>query len=612
MPLMNKDIQPQKKAGNFSLRGLSIRQRLPLQICALLLCIIIGFSFASYYTVKKAVLEMGRERLRSVTNQLASILSQSTASLITSIKTSAGNDTIRQCLASGGKEFHIEVLDALKRLRKDSTTALLELVDSNYLSVLSYSEEKEDLRKKLSSISESDSLFVGPNSSMVGKIYAIDTSMYFPVIAQVTDKKQIIGYLVSWRLLTTTPRAIEQLSQLMGKDAVLYIGNTDGGLWTDMMKPVSNPPITITEINKYFEFSDPKGNDVIAAAQLITNSKWVVLIEFSKQTILEGANRILKWIIIIGLLLIAAGIFIARVMSNNITKPLKQLTEATTAISKEDYSLRVKVDKNNELGKLANAFNMMAEQVESTHLNLEKKVSERTAQLSERTAQLESVNKELEAFSYSVSHDLRAPLRGIIGFSTILEEEFASKMDDEAKRITAIIKNNTLKMGNLIDDLLSFSKMGRQQIVKTKVEMNEMVNEIVTESGIKNDRIKWAIGSLPVVHADQNTIRQVWINLISNAIKYSGKNKHPKIEIGSFKQGNETVFFVKDNGVGFDEKYKEKLFRVFQRLHRATEFEGTGVGLAIVDKIISKHGGKVWAEAAVDKGASFYFSLSHE
>jgi PAS domain S-box-containing protein len=230
-----------------------------------------------------------------------------------------------------------------------------------------------------------------------------------------------------------------------------------------------------------------------------------------------------------------------------------------------------------------------------------------------RTEQLKKTNEELEAFSYSVSHDLRAPLRAIIGFTAILEEDYSSKLDGEAKRITSVIKNNTLKMGYLIDDLLTFSRMGRQDIVKMHINTDDMIKEILERPDIKQHislhPVSWIIHDLPNINGDINTLRQVWINLVSNAIKYSGKSTCPKIEIGSYHEQDKVVFFIKDNGVGFDEKYKNKLFRVFQRLHTTDEFEGTGIGLAIVEKIISKHNGRVWADAEVNKGASFYFSL---
>ena len=245
------------------------------------------------------------------------------------------------------------------------------------------------------------------------------------------------------------------------------------------------------------------------------------------------------------------------------------------------------------------------EKINNINIELEEKVIT-------RTAQLKKSNEELEAFSYSVSHDLRAPLRAIIGYTTILEEDYGSRFDEEAKRITTVIKHSTVKMGKLIDDLLAFSRMGRHDLVKTNIDTNELISEIrVLMEQMENTAkdIRWVIHPLPNMQGDVNTIRQVWINLMSNAVKYSGKKIMPVIEIGSFIKKNETVFFIRDNGVGFDEKYKQKLFKVFQRLHSGVEFEGTGIGLAIIDKIISRHGGNVWASAEIDKGATFYFSL---
>jgi PAS domain S-box-containing protein len=229
-----------------------------------------------------------------------------------------------------------------------------------------------------------------------------------------------------------------------------------------------------------------------------------------------------------------------------------------------------------------------------------------------RTVQLKKANEELEAFTYSVSHDLRAPLRGIVGFTAILEEDYASKLDDEARRITTVIKNNTLKMGHLIDDLLDFSRMGKQEIIKTAIDTADLVKEIILEQMAHQkmqNAIAWDIRDLISMHADKNTIRQVWVNLISNAVKYSGNHKMPHIEIGSYVKDEQNVFYVQDNGVGFDEQYSDKLFKVFQRLHSTEEFEGTGVGLALVEKIVSKHGGKVWAKGKENIGACFSFSL---
>lgn len=229
----------------------------------------------------------------------------------------------------------------------------------------------------------------------------------------------------------------------------------------------------------------------------------------------------------------------------------------------------------------------------------------------ERTQELEIANKELESFSYSVSHDLRAPLRSIHGYVNILVEEYANKFDDEARRLTSIIMNNTQKMGRLIDDLLSFSQLGRKELIKSETSMSHLVASICEEQKrMENNRnIEFILHELPSALVDTVTIRQVWINLISNAVKYTRNKKSVRIEIGSEEKLGEQIYYIKDNGAGFDMQYYGKLFGVFQRLHSQKEFEGTGVGLAIVQRIVSRHGGRVWAEAKPDDGATFYFSI---
>ena len=305
---------------------------------------------------------------------------------------------------------------------------------------------------------------------------------------------------------------------------------------------------------------------------------------------------------------------LSKILQKSISKPVLDLGATAKIISEQkDYSVRAVRIGNDELGSLTEAFNHMLDQIQVQNLSLSVFTQNLEQKVVERTVQLESVNKELEAFSYSISHDLRAPLRAIIGFSAILEEDYSSKLDKEARRITSVIKKNAGTMGQLIDDLLAFSRIARQDMIKASVDNDEMVKEIIDNLEIAaqydHAKINWVIVPLPPVYADMNTIRQVWVNLISNAVKYSSKKETPHIEIGSFMKEGQIVFFIKDNGVGFDEKYRNKLFKVFQRLHSADEFEGTGVGLALVEKIVSKHMGKVWAEAVVDTGATFYFSL---
>jgi len=232
--------------------------------------------------------------------------------------------------------------------------------------------------------------------------------------------------------------------------------------------------------------------------------------------------------------------------------------------------------------------------------------------LANRAAELESSNKELESFAYSVSHDLRAPLRHVVGFSELLQKQAASLLDDKSQRYIKTILDSAKKMGKLIDDLLSFSRIGRAETKKSLVNLEQLVKDVVSEieQETRGREIAWKIDALPVCYGDRSMLMLVLANLVSNAVKFTRMRTRAEIEIGCADGDNDDLeVFVRDNGAGFDMQYANKLFGVFQRLHRADEFEGTGIGLATVQRIIHRHGGKVRAEGAVDQGATFYFSL---
>ena len=242
----------------------------------------------------------------------------------------------------------------------------------------------------------------------------------------------------------------------------------------------------------------------------------------------------------------------------------------------------------------------------------EREIRQLNQELTNRAAELESTNKELESFAYSVSHDLRAPLRHVVGFSELLQKQAASLLDDKSQRYIKTILDSSKKMGTLIDDLLSFSRIGRTETKKSLVNLEQLVKDVVSEIDreTRGREITWKICVLPVCYGDRSMLMLVLTNLISNAVKFTQIRKRAEIEIGYADQDNDYIeVFVRDNGAGFDMQYANKLFGVFQRLHRVDEFEGTGIGLATVQRIIHRHGGKVRAEGAVDQGASFYFSL---
>ena len=238
-------------------------------------------------------------------------------------------------------------------------------------------------------------------------------------------------------------------------------------------------------------------------------------------------------------------------------------------------------------------------------------LQQRHEELDRRLAELAAANKELDAFSYSVSHDLRAPLRHVAGFASLLEKSASNRLDDDGRRYVKTISAAAATMGRLIDDLLSFSRMGRTELLQNEVDLDELVGEIVadTRRADPGRAIEWSVGPLPLVTADRALLRQVFANLIANAVKYTSKRPDPRIAIGADPGNGEWILYVKDNGVGFDMQYVDKLFGVFQRLHSHEEFEGTGIGLANVRRIVHRHGGRTWAEGHLGAGATFFVAL---
>jgi light-regulated signal transduction histidine kinase (bacteriophytochrome) len=266
-------------------------------------------------------------------------------------------------------------------------------------------------------------------------------------------------------------------------------------------------------------------------------------------------------------------------------------------------TLNILEDMDDEKNKLSDSQRAL--------LNILEDIEAERARAEQANALLESANKELEAFSYSVSHDLRAPLRAISGFSQAVMEDYAPKLDDEGVRYLGLIQENAHRMGRLIDDLLTFSRLGRQQMTRSKIDIEALSKSVFEELAAQEPgrRIKLTVHPVPPGFGDSSMIRQVLVNLLSNAVKFTRPKEEAQIEFGYLPEKGDGAYYIKDNGVGFDMQYVNKLFGVFQRLHSVSEFEGTGVGLALVYRIITRHGGRVWAEGALNQGATFYFTL---
>jgi signal transduction histidine kinase len=306
---------------------------------------------------------------------------------------------------------------------------------------------------------------------------------------------------------------------------------------------------------------------------------------------------------------------LSRLLQTQISEPILSLADTAQAISKHrDFSVRARKFGDDELGLLTDAFNQMLTEIQAQDQAIKKLNTGLEQRIAERTAELESANHELEAFSYSVSHDLRAPLRAVNGFAGIVLEDYGPQLPPEGRQLLERIRDRGQQMGELIDDLLAFSRLGRQPVVRQTVDTRPLVQNVLDElKPLREGRpIELRLGNLPPCQGDPALLKQVWVNLLSNAIKYTRGREPAIIDIGSTPDAGRTVYFVRDNGAGFDMQYANKLFGVFQRLHRTTEFEGTGVGLAIVQRVVQRHGGRAWAEGEVNRGATFYFTLEAE
>ena len=314
---------------------------------------------------------------------------------------------------------------------------------------------------------------------------------------------------------------------------------------------------------------------------------------------------------VIALLVVAASSAVAYVLSRalqrQISRPILALASTAKAVSsRRDYSVRAAKLSNDELGLLTDTFNHMLAEIEQQNAELERRVLD-------RTAELESANDELEAFCFSAAHDLRTPLRAIAGFTDLLRDHHAKGLSPDVVRYLGLIHAGADQMSQLINDLLSFSRLGRQAISRSDVDLNRLAREVFEnlEAERRGRTIDFQLRRLPGVYGDPALLRVVLMNVLSNALKYTRPRPTARIEIGCTTLDTETgpVFYVRDNGVGFDMRDAGKLFGVFQRLHHAHEFEGTGVGLATVRRIIERHGGRIWAQAVPDQGATFYFTV---
>ena len=564
----------------------SIERKLPLLVTGLLLAVAGAQLAIGFGEVRQASRTLVDKRLPLAGGVLADAFQLGqTRTRLTAL---ANNPAVVQYLRSRGQHGREQALSAMRTVATDTATNLgLELRDFSGRLLL---------RSGRFAIADSVLVSPGTDSARYGPLLRQDTTLYF-AIAAATGAETSGGIVQLVARIQLNERTKKTLTGLAGGDISLLLGNATGEPWTDFATIVPAPPESVRTSRTPVQYM--RGEMQRASAAPVPGTPWMVVAEMPSRLVATPARAYLVSIAPIAFLIVALGALVAWWGSHRLIRPLGEVTRAAEAIATGDLEPRVPVGREDELGRLARSFNTMADQVSRSHHQLEDKVAERTS--------------ELESFSYSVSHDLRAPLRAIHGFARILLEDHQTKLDPEAQRLLGVIDQNTRRMGQLIDDLLAFSRLGRQAINAERIDFNELTHSVVEEiqraEGSRNGHVEVKIDQLRPAHGDPALLRQVISNLLQNAVKFTLGRPQARIEVGSMPEGQEIIYYVRDNGAGFDPRYADKLFGVFQRLHSAEQFEGTGVGLAIVRRIVQRHGGRVWAEGKVNEGATFYFSL---
>lgn len=359
--------------------------------------------------------------------------------------------------------------------------------------------------------------------------------------------------------------------------------------------------------------TDYRNQKVLAVWRPLPTFRLGMIVKIDSKEVFAAAGKLRNALLRISLLLIVIVVIIAFSLARSISSPIKNLTHISKIISEGELSARVNIDAKDEIGELAASFNQMTDKLVEAKAIVEKK----NAEVEEQKRLLEESNRELDSFVYTASHDLRAPLRGIDGLVKFIEEDYADKFDNQGKEYLKKIRTGATRMKQLIDDLLTLSRISRIKNPYEDVHMDELVNSVISriEFDIKQYKVDLKVAAnLPVMRCDRIKMQEVFFNLISNAVKFSSKNKTsvPKVEVGYSNKKDAHEFCVKDNGIGIDKKFHNEIFGIFKRLHTQEEYEGTGAGLSIVKRIIDDHKGEIWLDSEPGKGAAFYFTIPKE
>lgn len=583
-------------------RARSLAVRLPLFIGGLILAGVALGAVLTYRSVQATSVALSAQRLASLTNEFRQMLATSADQYRSRIRAFADTAPLRDFLAHPDPRTRAAALEALRPNPGLRITAQ-ELRAPTGGPILGTGDTTVRRAAVAGTLAREA---IGRDTALVGPLVVMGDSVLVASAAPVRAGGRRVAALVQWTNVTSTAAARQQLNAVIGTGSRLSIGGRDGGEWTDLVGRVPAPPIPAESLTgSVRDLTRPGTGPGLAVAREVPGTGWIVLVEMSRAAAQAGAVRYVKrlaLITVVLLLIVLAGTWYA---TRALTRPLEELTRAAEAVAGGRLDTHVPDGRTDEIGRLAAAFDVMVANVRRAHDELEHRVEERTRELQER-------NEALEAFGYSLAHDLRAPLRAIDGFSRALLEDYGHQLDATGHHYARLLAGGAQTMDRMILDLLAYSRVTRTDITPGPVELAEAVAaaevQVRGDLAARGARLRVA-PDLPTVQAHAPTLIQVIANLLGNAAKFVPADRIPEIRVHATALAGRVRLWVEDNGIGIAPKYHERIFRVFDRLHGADEYPGTGIGLAIVRKGVERMGGKVGVESAEGEGSRFYVEL---